>query len=119
MHNIRSESMTSYTLTPRRIKLAFVVGVVADILQLPVSLSLLAGFVPAEGLDAAIDIVAAVLVNWLLGFHWALLPSFALKLIPVLDVAPTWTACVAYVALQRRRATSPVTESVPPDALTR
>ncbi len=96
--------MPSHAITPRRIKLAFVVGVLADILQLPVSLSLLAGFVPAEGLDAAIDVVAAVLVNWLLGFHWALLPSFALKLIPVVNVAPTWTACVAYVALQRRHA---------------
>ena len=95
-------SMASNSLTPRRIKAAFAVGIIADILQLPVSLSLLAGFVPAEGLDAAIDVVAAVVVNWLLGFHWALLPSFALKLIPILDVAPTWTACVAYVALQRR-----------------
>jgi hypothetical protein len=94
-------------LTPRRIKLAFAVGILADILQLPVSLSLLAGFVPAEGIDAGIDLVAAVLVNWLLGFHWALLPSFALKLIPVLDVAPTWTACVAYVALQRRHWLAP------------
>lgn len=100
--NSRSMSMASHSLTPRRIKAAFAVGVIADILQLPVSLSLLAGFVPAEGLDAAIDVVAAVVVNWLLGFHWALLPSFALKLVPILDVAPTWTACVAYVALQRR-----------------
>lgn len=99
--------MPSRPLTPRRIKLAFAVGILADILQLPVSLSLLAGFVPAEGVDAAIDLVAALLVNWLLGFHWALLPSFALKLIPVLDVAPTWTACVAYVALRRQHHLTP------------
>jgi hypothetical protein len=96
-------------------KLAFVVGILADILQLPVSLSLLAGFIPAEGLDAAIDVVAAVLVNWLLGFHWALLPSFALKLIPLVDVAPTWTACVAYVALQRRHTATRVATRVSPE----
>jgi hypothetical protein len=101
--------MASRPLTPGRIRLAFVVGILADVLQLPVSLSLLAGFIPAEGLDAAIDVIAAVLVNWLLGFHWALLPSFAVKLIPVVDVAPTWTACVAYVAFQRRRAATAVT----------
>jgi hypothetical protein len=89
-------------MTPRRIKLAFAVGILADLLQLPVSLSLFAGFVPAEGLDAAIDVIAAVVINWLLGFHWALLPSFALKLIPVVDIAPTWTAGVAYVAFRRR-----------------
>jgi hypothetical protein len=100
--------MASRPLTPRRIAVAFAVGILADILQLPVSLSLVAGFVPAEALGAAIDVLAAVLENWLLGFHWALLPSFALKLIPVLDVAPTWTACVAYVALRHRQTPSPV-----------
>jgi hypothetical protein len=95
--------MASSALTSRRIRLAFAVGIVADILQLPVSLSLIAGFVPAEGLEAAIDVAAGMVLTWLLGFHWALLPSFVLKLIPVLDVAPTWTAAVAYVALRRRR----------------
>jgi hypothetical protein len=93
--------------------LAFAVGILADVLQLPVSLSLVAGFVPAEGLDAAIDLAAAVIVNWLLGFHWVLLPSFALKLIPILDAAPTWTACVAYVVLQRRRTPGPVARTPP------
>jgi hypothetical protein len=89
--------------------LAFAVGILADLLQLPASLALFAGFVPAEGLDAAIDVVAAVVINWILGFHWALLPSFALKLIPVVDVAPTWTACVAYVVLRRRHSASATT----------
>jgi hypothetical protein len=93
----------------RRVKIALAVGILADLLQLPVSLSLFAGFFAAEGLDAAIDLVTAVIVNWLLGFHWALLPSFALKLIPVVDVAPTWTACVAYVAFRRRHTVSAVT----------
>jgi hypothetical protein len=106
--------MASRALTSRRIKWAFAVGILADVLQLPVSLSLLAGFVPAEGLDAAIDLAAAVVVNWLLGFHWVLLPSFALKLIPILDAAPTWTACVAYVVVQRRRAPGPVARTPSP-----
>lgn len=110
--NTRSKGMASRPLTPRRIALAFAVGILADVLQLPVSLSLMAGFAPAEALEAAIDVVAAGLVNWLLGFHWALLPSFALKLIPVLDVAPTWNACVAYVALQRRHALSAASHEV-------
>ena len=107
--------MAAPPLTRRRITLALVVGILADILQLPFSLALAAGFVPAEALDAGIDVVAALLVNWLLGFHWALLPSFALKLIPVVDVAPTWTACVAYVAL-RRRHTADAAKELPPAA---
>jgi len=108
--------MASPALTSRRITLAFVVGIVADILQLPVSLSLIAGFVPAEALDVAIDVAAGMVLTWLLGFHRALLPSFVLKLIPVLDVAPTWTASVGYVALRRRRIPRPGTGPAPPGA---
>src|SRR5215469_4420457 len=108
----RSGRMSSRSVTPGRIKLAFAIGVLADVLQLPVSLSLIAGFIPAEGLDAAIDVVVAVVLNRLLGFHWALLPSFALKLVPILDVAPTWTACVVYVALERRQTARAVTQAV-------
>ncbi|HTA74199.1 MAG TPA: hypothetical protein VK733_08005 [Gemmatimonadaceae bacterium] len=98
------------TVTPRQVKLAFAVGILADILQLPVNLSFfsvglatIGGEIPLEALDAAIDVVAALLVNRLLGFHWALLPTFALELVPGLDAAPTWTACVAFVAFRRRQ----------------
>jgi hypothetical protein len=98
------------TVTPRQVKLAFAVGILADIFQLPVNLSFfsvglatIGGEIPLEALDAAIDVVAALLINRLLGFHWALLPTFALELVPGLDAAPTWTACVAYVAFRRRQ----------------
>ncbi|HTD59920.1 MAG TPA: hypothetical protein VK679_04660 [Gemmatimonadaceae bacterium] len=98
------------TVTPRQVKLAFAVGILADILQLPVNLSFfsvglatIGGEIPLEALDAAIDVVAALLINRLLGFHWALLPTFALELVPGLDAAPTWTACVAYVSFRRRQ----------------
>ena len=60
--------MTSRTLTRRRIALAFVIAILADILQLPVSLSLVTGFVPAEALDAAIDVLTAAVINWPSGF---------------------------------------------------
>ena len=98
------------TVTPRQVKLAFAVGILADILQLPVNLSFfsvglatIGGEIPLEALDTAIDVVAALMINRLLGFHWALLPTFALELVPGLDAAPTWTACVAYVAFRRRQ----------------
>ena len=97
------------TLTPRRVKLAFAVGIIADLMQLPVNLSFFSiglatvfGEIPLEAIDLGIDIVAGVAINGLLGFHWALLPTFALELVPGLDAAPTWTACVAYVAYKRK-----------------
>jgi hypothetical protein len=41
-------------------------------------------------------LVAAVLIR-LLGFHWALLPALAAEAVPVLDLAPTWTASVLLI----------------------
>jgi len=59
--------------------------------------------------DQLIDVVAMLSVSWLIGFHWLLLPSFVLELVPVVDEFPTWTACVvAVIALRRRR------ERIPP-----
>lgn len=108
------------TLTPRRVKLAFAAGIIADILQLPVNLSFfsiglatIGGEIPLEALDVGIDVVAALVINGLLGFHWALLPTFALELVPGLDALPTWTACVAYVAFKRR---DRITRSTPSPA---
>ncbi|MGH7993895.1 MAG: hypothetical protein ACREDQ_10290 [Limisphaerales bacterium] len=58
--------------------------------------------------DQLIDLVAMLLVSWLIGFHWLLLPSFVLELVPGLDEFPTWTACVvAVIALRRRREKMP------------
>jgi hypothetical protein len=89
-------------LTRTRIVLALAVAVMADGLQL-----LLGPLGWAFG-DQLIDVVAMLLVIWLVGFHWLLLPSFVLEFIPVVDELPTWTACtVAVVALRRRREKSP------------
>jgi hypothetical protein len=97
-------------LSPRRVKLAYATAIVADLCQLPVNLSFfswgiatLGGTVPLEAIDTGIDVIAALIVNRLLGFHWALLPTFALELVPGLDALPTWTACVAYVTMRRRQ----------------
>jgi len=85
-------------LTGTRIVLALAVAVAADGLQL-----LLGPLGWAFG-DQLIDVATMLLVSWLVGFHWLLLPSFILELIPAVDELPTWTACVvAVIALRRRR----------------
>jgi hypothetical protein len=38
-----------------------------------------------------------------LGFHPLLLPTFAIEFLPVSDVLPLWTGCVAVVIALRRR----------------
>jgi hypothetical protein len=96
----------------RRATMALGVAILADLIQLPINLSffaaaasgvgLVAADIPLEALDTAIDIATAFIVNSLLGFHWALLPTCALEMVPAVDALPTWTACVAYVAWRRK-----------------
>jgi hypothetical protein len=84
-------------LTRVRIVLALVVAVVADGVQL------LLGPVGWVFGDQAVDVVAMVLTSWVIGFHWLLLPTFAVEFVPLLDELPTWTACViAVIALRKR-----------------
>jgi len=97
---------TTVKLTPLRIIGAFAVAIAADLVQLPLTGVAMSGVgaVPAEGMDAAVDVAAALITNFLLGFHWALLPTFMIELIPGVDVLPTWTACVAFVIWRRHKA---------------
>jgi hypothetical protein len=84
-------------LTRVRILLALAVAVSADGLQFLLNA---AGWF---GPDQAIDLAAMLLTNWLLGFHWLLLPTFILELAPIADDLPTWTACVVAVIILRSR----------------
>ena len=72
-------------------------------------------------LDAVIAVVMVVLVGW----HWAFVPAFFAELVPVVDLAPTWTLAV-FIATRRADAASrgpstnagsPQAESSPPRLL--
>jgi hypothetical protein len=89
-------------LTPVRMRLAYSAAVVTDVLQF------LIGPVGWAGADEALDIVATIVIWRVLGFHPLLLPTFLLEFLPVSDLLPTWTGCVALViALRRRRQVEP------------
>lgn len=79
-------------LTAPRIRTARAVAVTADLLQL----ALLPVFFPAAVPPAnnLIDLVVAVVLVRLLGWHWALLPAFVAEALPFVDLVPTWTAAV-------------------------
>lgn len=103
-------------LTRRRIWLAFTVAIAADGLQL------LLGPLGWAFLDEITDIVAMILTSFLIGFHLLLLPTFVMKLIPVADMLPTWTGCVAVVVALRRKQqrthpAPPPVSSQPPDVI--
>jgi hypothetical protein len=84
-------------LTRPRIWTAYGVAVVSDALQL------LLGPFGWAFIDEGIDIVAAAATWFLIGFHPLLLPTFILEFVPLADMLPTWTACVALVVTLRKR----------------
>ena len=86
-------------LTRRRIWLALGIAVLADGLQLLLSFLGPVGFF----LDELIDLAAMIATGRLLGFHLLLLPTFAVEFIPVIDLLPTWTGCVALLITLRKR----------------
>ena len=84
-------------LTWTRTIIALAVAIIADSLQF-----ILGPLGWAFG-DQAIDVIALGLTTWAIGFHLLLLPTFVVEIFPVIDMLPTWTACViAVIALRKR-----------------
>jgi hypothetical protein len=102
--------MPKRELSQRRIVAAFSVAVLADLIQFPVTAATASGIftVPGEIGDFMVDCIAMVATSALIGFHWMLLPSLFIEVVPGLDLLPTWTGCVALVVRQRRK------EQLPP-----
>src|SRR2546429_7664027 len=95
-------------LTRNRVRLAYAVAITADALQI------LLGPLGWAFADEIID-VAAMFLTWrAIGFHPLLLPTFALEFIPVGDMLPTWTGCVALVVAIRKRQQAGSPPPLPP-----
>jgi len=41
-----------------------------------------------------IDVATAILLTWLIGWHWSFLPTFVAEIVPFVDLVPTWTVAV-------------------------
>src|SRR5215472_739026 len=98
------------TLSPGpQFRLAMLLAIVADALQLIVFPAFVAGALsPADDL---LDFAMAAIMVRLVGWHWEFIPSFVAKLIPGIDLVPSWTLAVAHV--YRRAKNSAMTEQAP------
>lgn len=83
-----------------RAKAAWVVAIIADALQVVLLPALGEGFL-SPVMDA-LDIVVAMIMVVLLGWHFAFLPTAIAEVIPAFNLFPTWTAAVFFVTRKRR-----------------
>lgn len=95
----------SLTIAPGRVRAARLLAVAADIVQIVVFPLFAPGV--ASPFNNVLDLLVAVAMVWLIGWHWAFLPSFFVELVPGLDLVPTWTAAVFFVT----RAKTPAPDS--------
>ncbi|MBL0311182.1 MAG: hypothetical protein IPP78_00425 [Holophagaceae bacterium] len=80
-------------VSPLRLKVAWVVAVGTDALQVFIFPATVEGvFSPVT---VILDFIAMALLSALVGWHWAFLPSIVVELIPGLELAPTWTIALA------------------------
>jgi hypothetical protein len=89
--------MTGLVLSQTRVRSAYAAAIVTDLLQLGL------GPLGWTFADEILDVVAMIVITRLIGFHPLLLPTFVLELVPVADLLPTWTGCVALVMMLRRK----------------
>lgn len=79
---------------------AWILAVAADFVQLVAFPFFGQGlFSPANNV---LDVIVSLVLLRLLGWHLVLLPALAAELVPLVDLAPTWTLSVAVVAFGRR-----------------
>lgn len=83
----------------RRVWAARFVALGADVTQIALLPLLFAGAI--SPVDDVIDVVTALLLTWLIGWHWAFLPTFVAELVPFVDLVPTWTFA-AFLATRGR-----------------
>lgn len=88
---------TGLVLTRSRIRAAYTVAIATDVLQFAL------GPFGWAFVDEILDVVALAATTKLIGFHPLLLPTFIVEIVPVADVLPTWTACVALVVATRKK----------------
>jgi hypothetical protein len=82
--------------SPRsRFRAAMVLAIVADALQIFVFPIFAEGALSPA--DDVLDVLVALILVQLLGWHWEFLPAFAGELVPGLDLVPFWTMAVGSV----------------------
>jgi hypothetical protein len=79
-------------LDRKKVIAARAIAVVADAVQIGLLPLFMEGALSTA--NDVLDVVVAVALTALVGWHWAFVPAFLTELVPVLDLVPSWTAAV-------------------------
>ena len=97
MNRLIANLIQAPVLTRDRVRFAYAVAVTTDLVQL------LLGPLGWVFADQLLDVLAMIATCRLIGSHPLLLPPFILEFVPLADMLPTWTGCVAIVVGIRKR----------------
>jgi len=92
---------------------AWIVAIAADALQWV--LFPLFGLGALSPFNNALDVLTGVILWRLLGWHWALLPTFVAELLPGVDLVPCWTAAVFIATRGKPPGASASAPALPPE----
>jgi hypothetical protein len=89
-------------ISPTRIKAARAIAIGADLVQIVLFPLFSEGFI--SPLDDALDVLVCLVLTRLVGWHYSFLPSFIVKIVPMADLAPTWTIAVFFATRGKKAA---------------
>ncbi len=93
------------TATPRRARslrrvwTARLFAIAIDTVQIALLPLVLGGAL--SPVNDVLDVVTAVVLTVLVGWHWAFLPAFVAEVVPLVDLVPSWTLAV-FIATRSR-----------------
>ena len=64
--------------------------------------------------NQVVDVVTALVMTWLVGWHWAFLPTFVVEALPIVDLVPSWTVAVLVATRGRVPKAGPTVTVEPP-----
>jgi len=97
-------------LTRHRVWLAYIVAIIVDVVQFVL------GPLGWTFADEILDVATMALMWRIIGFHPLLLPTFVLEVVPVADLLPLWTGCVAVVVALRKKQLMSSAQPGPPES---
>ena len=79
-------------LDRNKVVAARAIAVIADAVQIGLLPLFMEGALSSA--NDVLDVVVALALTALVGWHWAFVPAFLTELVPFLDLVPSWTAAV-------------------------